>query len=114
MTTFERIKKLADKRKISLQKVATDLGFSENYIYNLKYKKSPSVKHLSAIADYFKVSLNYLIGTEEIKVVKEPVDLAELIDDDDVEWDKWVSFDGKPISDEDKLIIKRVLGSRKK
>ncbi|WP_374110489.1 helix-turn-helix domain-containing protein [uncultured Lactococcus sp.] len=62
MSIFERIKELADKRKISLQKVATDLGFGENYIYNLKGAKSPAADKLALIADYFDVSVDYLLG----------------------------------------------------
>lgn len=62
MSVFERIKELADKRKISLQKVAVDLGFGENYIYNLKGAKSPAADKLALIADYFDVSVDYLLG----------------------------------------------------
>ena len=39
MSTFERIKKLADKQNFSLQKVATDIGLSENAIYGWKTRK---------------------------------------------------------------------------
>ncbi|WP_407350139.1 helix-turn-helix domain-containing protein [Lactococcus garvieae] len=70
MSIFERIKELADKRKISLQKVATDLGFGENYIYNLKGAKSPAADKLSLIADYFHVSVDYLLGRPEISTKK--------------------------------------------
>jgi Helix-turn-helix. len=65
MNTFERIKDLADKQGKSLQKVSEDLGFSTNYIYQLKNSKSPSVVRLSSIADYFNVSLNYLLSRED-------------------------------------------------
>lgn len=65
MTTFERIKKLADKQGKSLQKVSEDLGLSQNYIYNLKGAKSPAADKLSLIADYFNVSVDYLIGRDE-------------------------------------------------
>lgn len=67
MSIFERIKELADKRKISLQKVATDLEFGENYIYNLKGAKSPAADKLALIADYFGVSVDYLLGKTEYK-----------------------------------------------
>lgn len=65
MTTFERIKKLADHQGKSLQKVSEDLGFSTNYIYQLKNSKSPSVTRLAMIADYFNVSLSYLLSRED-------------------------------------------------
>lgn len=62
MTIFERIKKLADKQGKSLQKVSEDLGLSQNYIYNLKGAKSPAADKLALIADYFHVSVDYLLG----------------------------------------------------
>lgn len=65
MTIFERIKELATKRKISLQKVAEDLGLSTNYIYNLRYSKTPNADKLALIADYFDVSVDFLLGREE-------------------------------------------------
>lgn len=66
MTTFDRIKELANRQGKSLQKVASDLGFSPSYFYNLKSKKSPSAEHLAKVADYFHVSVDYLLGREEV------------------------------------------------
>lgn len=40
------------------------------------------------------------------------VDLADLVDDSKVNWDKWVSFDGKPLTDEIKNAMKLALGKR--
>ncbi|MCT0055090.1 hypothetical protein EFK39_01005 [Lactococcus lactis subsp. lactis] len=40
------------------------------------------------------------------------VDLADLVDDSKVDWDKWVSFDGKPLTDEIKNAMKLALGKR--
>lgn len=62
MTTFEIIKELADKQGKSLQRVSEDLGLSQNYIYNLKGAKSPAADKLALIADYFHVSVDYLLG----------------------------------------------------
>lgn len=61
MTVFDRIKKLADKQGISVSKVATDLGFSENLFYQWK-KSSPKSDRLEKVADYFGVSTDYLLG----------------------------------------------------
>lgn len=63
MTTFERIKKLAEKRGKNLKTVATDLGFSENALYKWK-NQSPTTDNLTKVADYFGVSLDYLVGRE--------------------------------------------------
>ncbi|WP_049476228.1 helix-turn-helix domain-containing protein [Streptococcus constellatus] len=60
-STFEKIKELAQKRGISLQKVAEDMGYSVNYLYTLK-EKTPKSDRLQQIADYFHVSTDYLLG----------------------------------------------------
>lgn len=52
MTTFERIKFLANKQGKNLKTVATDLGFSENALYKWK-NQSPTTENLSKVADYF-------------------------------------------------------------
>lgn len=66
MTVFDRIKELADKQGISVSKVATDLGFSENLFYQWK-KASPKSDRLEKVADYFNVSVDYLLGRTEKK-----------------------------------------------
>ncbi|MRM77601.1 helix-turn-helix domain-containing protein [Lactococcus lactis subsp. cremoris] len=66
MTTFERIKKLADNQKISLKDLALKLGFGENYFYNMKNaKSSPSSEILTKVADYFGVTVDSLLGRED-------------------------------------------------
>ncbi|WP_461221171.1 helix-turn-helix domain-containing protein [Lactococcus cremoris] len=48
----------------------------------------------------------------ENKKNKQTIDLAELVDDSKIDWDKWVSFEGKPLTDEAKEEMKRVFGKR--
>lgn len=91
MTVFERIKFLAKKHSKTMKQVTIDLGYSENYFYSLKSGKQPSAEKLQEIADYFDVSVDYLLGREERETPKH-VDLSE---DDTV-----FSFDGKEISKE--------------
>lgn len=38
---------------------------------------------------------------------KQGIDLADLVDDSKVDWDKWVSFDGRPLTDEVKEAMKK-------
>ncbi|GKS55035.1 helix-turn-helix domain-containing protein [Enterococcus mundtii] len=61
MTTFERIKELAKKQGKSLNKVEEELGWSRNTLYALKINK-PSSERLETLADYFGVSVDYLLG----------------------------------------------------
>ncbi|HAZ1199388.1 TPA: helix-turn-helix transcriptional regulator [Enterococcus faecium] len=91
MTVFERIKFLAKKHSKTMKQVTIDLGYSENYFYSLKSGKQPSAEKLQEIADYFDISVDYLLGREKKEAPKH-VDLSE---DDTV-----FSFDGKEISKE--------------
>ena len=89
MTIFERIKKLANKQGKSLQKVSEDLGLSTNYLYRLKTQQ-PTAEKLALIADYFHVSVDYLLGREE-----------------DVSWGLWQEVTGFSVN-EIKNEIKRM------
>ena len=66
--TFEKIKELADKQGISLNKLEENLGFSRNTIYNMK-KSTPNIERVSKIADYFNVSTDYLLGRTDNPVI---------------------------------------------
>lgn len=61
MTVYDRIKELADKKRVSLRQVAFDLGLGETYLYQLR-KKTPNGANLEKLADYFNVSVDYLLG----------------------------------------------------
>ena len=113
MTIFERIKKLANKQGKSLQKVSEDLGLSTNYLYRLKTQQ-PTAEKLALIADYFHVSVDYLLGREDIKPVTEPVDLIEVAnsDDDDDIWETFLSAGGRPLTEKDKAGIKLLFSDR--
>lgn len=69
MTTFERIKFLADRQKKSLNKVEEDLGYGKNVLYRLK-NTSPSADRLQELADYFDVSTDYLLGRTDDQVTQ--------------------------------------------
>ncbi|HBN1511741.1 TPA: helix-turn-helix transcriptional regulator, partial [Enterococcus faecium] len=84
------IKELAKKQGKSLNKVEEDLGYGKNVLYRLK-NSNPSTERLQEIADYFDVSVDYLLGREEKETPKH-VDLSEN--------DTVFSFDGKEISKE--------------
>ncbi|MEY8515034.1 helix-turn-helix domain-containing protein [Lactococcus taiwanensis] len=112
MTTFERIKNLADNQKISLQKVAIDIGLSENAIYGWKTRK-PKGEDLAKVADYFHVSVDYLLGRDETGPTTQTVDLAEIASKPkDFDWDSVLSVGGKPIPEEDKEIIRRLFAHK--
>ncbi|MBC1286910.1 helix-turn-helix transcriptional regulator [Listeria booriae] len=78
MTTFERIKKLADKQQISLKELALKLDMGENSIFRWK-SKTPTVDNLQKVADYFNVTTDYLLGRTDNPYLNEK--LEELIND---------------------------------
>ncbi|WP_167628971.1 helix-turn-helix domain-containing protein [Listeria valentina] len=61
MTTFDRVKKLADQRKLSLKELALKLNMGSNIIYKWK-TQIPTTENLQKVADYFNVSTDYLLG----------------------------------------------------
>lgn len=64
ITVFDRIKKLAERQGKRIVDVESDLGMSRNYLY--KWKKSvPSSDKLALVADYFNVSVDYLLGRDD-------------------------------------------------
>lgn len=108
-STLEKIKELAQKRGISLQKVAEDLGYSINYLYTLK-EKTPKSDRLQEIADYFNVSTDYLLGRTDNPVIAGDKAKVEI----DLKKDAAESFfyDGHELNDEDFDLISSLLEAR--
>ncbi|HDR5352843.1 TPA: helix-turn-helix transcriptional regulator [Bacillus thuringiensis] len=61
MGITEIIKQLCQKKDISVSKLEEDLRFGQNTIYQWK-KRTPSVERVQKVADYFGVSIDYLLG----------------------------------------------------
>ena len=57
----ERIKELCDKQSISVSALSKALGFNKNTIHAWE-GHMPAADKLQAVADYFNVSLDYLMG----------------------------------------------------
>lgn len=106
-STLEKIKELALKRGISLQKVAEDLGYSINYLYTLK-EKTPKSDRLQEIADYFNVSTDYLLGRTDNPAIATNGDASAPLDLRDIAAQSML-FDGKPLTEEDIDFITAVL-----
>jgi len=85
----ESIQKLCDERKMPLSALESKLGFSRGAIYKW-HKSSPKVDSIKKIADYFKVSIDSLLGktfviepnneTEQImKVISNPDNIPYIL-----------------------------------
>lgn len=67
VTVFERIEKLRKDKKISQGKLEKELGFSNGSISKWR-NSTPTYERLQKVADYFGVSVDYLMtGTEDKK-----------------------------------------------
>lgn len=64
MTLFERIEELRNARGISQGKLEKELGFSNGSISKWK-NSTPNPERLKKLADYFGVSVEYLMTGEE-------------------------------------------------
>ena len=108
-STLEKIKELALKRGISLQKVAEDLGYSINYLYTLK-EKTPKSDRLQEIADYFHVSTDYLLGRTDNPAIANNDTIAGYTSDDLRKMaENAKTFDGKPLTEEDIDAIQNII-----
>lgn len=68
MTTLERIKKLCENHGITVPILEERLKIPNNTIYQWN-KRKPNTDRLEAVADYFNVSVDFLLGrTEETNI----------------------------------------------
>jgi transcriptional regulator with XRE-family HTH domain len=66
MDFYDKVNGLCLQRGISITAMALDLGFSKGTPSNWKIMKTPPrAEKVKKVADYFGVSVEYLIGKEE-------------------------------------------------
>ena len=108
MTVFDRIKLLAKERGKSLNRIEEELGLPKNVLYRMKTSDNPTKDRLETLANYFDVSVDYLLGrTYNTKGTDE-----KKSDDLDDVLDNVMSFDGKPLDDHDREVIRAYLKGR--
>lgn len=62
MTLSERLRELRAIRKLTQKDVYTAIGVSPIVYQRYEYGHSPSYEKLIALADFFDVSIDYLVG----------------------------------------------------
>jgi transcriptional regulator with XRE-family HTH domain len=69
MKLGQRIKSLRTQRKQSLQEVATAVSASKAHLSELErgISENPSLDLLQGLAKHFRVTVNYLVGSEPLK-----------------------------------------------
>lgn len=67
MTTFnERLKELRTNKCLSQKQLSVEIGISDRGIQRYEYgEREPSMSTLISLADYFDVSLDYLVGRSD-------------------------------------------------
>jgi transcriptional regulator with XRE-family HTH domain len=98
MNTYEIIKELAKKKKISIRQLEMRFGYSNVYLAKWK-TNTPNAHELPRLADYFGVSVDYLLGREEKTSLAEKHGVF--------------AFDGEPVSDEEVEFLKSVLAAKR-
>ncbi|CAB52483.1 helix-turn-helix transcriptional regulator [Lactobacillus paragasseri] len=101
MNVYENVKRIAKQRGLSLQKVAEQAGLGINSIYDWR-KIDPSISKVQKVADVLNVDLNDLASGEADNSSITDADLDEMLDNAR-------SFDGKPMTDHDRELIRSYL-----
>ena len=113
MTIYERIESLRKSKGLSQGKLEKQLGFSNGSISKWK-NSTPKVERLQKLADFFGVSVEYLMtGKEDEQNEKDNTDLKqkyreleELLRSDSM---KPVRYDGKPVNNDTiDLLLKQI------
>lgn len=105
---YFRINDLAKKKHTTVKAVARKAGFkSPNTIYNYKYGQSPTNASLQAIAKALQTTTDYLEGKTDDPVPHNGIAITST--DLDKMIDNARSFDGKPMDDHDREVIKNML-----
>ena len=79
MNVLQRIQELSTKKKISITALQKELGFGKSTI--AKWGKSaPNTEKLAKVADYFDVSIDYLLGRDRSLTEKDEKDIAKTMD----------------------------------
>jgi len=104
MSTFNLIKQLAKKQGKSLSSIALELGFSEKIFY-IWQKTNPKAVDLAKVADYFGVSVDYLLGRTNVPHLNtQSTNLNELIY-------SATTFDDAPITESDREYINALISA---
>lgn len=100
MAIGERIAQLRKNRSMSQFQLAKTLNIATSTLgmYETN-KRKPNMEMLEKLADFFGVSIDYLLGRETSD--KSDIDLDRAIDNA-------MSFDGKPVTEHDKKMMKQL------
>lgn len=105
MSIKTRVADLAKKRGETIAEVERKLGLGNGTISKWD-RRSPSSGVLKVVADHFNVSTDYLLGRSDSQT-EDDLKTADLADNDVI-----FTYQGKPLSDEDKELIRRLMNGK--
>ena len=114
MGLYENVKKAANAKGYSINRLEKELGFARSYIGKFK-TITPSVDKIQKIADYFGVSLVYLMTGKDEKPLEPQLtprdkrdiakDLESIMEKLNSQEDGPASFDGQDIPEDDRELF---------
>ena len=103
MEFIDRLKEIRLNKKLTHKEIANHFNTSpQSYAQWETGLRKPSAENLQKLADFFNVSTDYLLGKTDIPDPESDIDLDTAIDNS-------VAYDGTPITDHDREIIKNYL-----
>ncbi|MDT2809156.1 helix-turn-helix transcriptional regulator [Enterococcus asini] len=100
---LDRIKELANERKMTIAELERKVDFGQGSISKWA-KQSPSSERLKIVADFFDVSTDYLLDRTDIR---KPADSTE--DPVEAMLKTVMSSDGKPLTENDRNILRGII-----
>ena len=98
-----RLKELRQKAKVTQKELAQSINSSQQNIALYEQgRRKPKYETLEKLSVFFNVSTDYLLGKTDFPEPDSDIDLDTAIDNS-------VAFDGTPITDDDREIIKNYL-----
>lgn len=102
----QRIRDLRKQKRMSQTELAKSAGVSQTTVTAWETGKAePSSSAVAKLADIFNVTTDYLLGRPNMQETKK--DDVELSDDDVI-----MTWRGKPLSDEDRELIRRIMNGK--
>lgn len=114
---YEAFERLLDKNGITAYRVSKDTGITQTLLSNWKTGKSvPNLQNLKKIADYFGVTVDYLMTGEESELkefspqltAKDEKDISKKVDDilSQLSTGDALMFDGEPMDEDTKELLR--------
>lgn len=103
---LERIKELCKSRSITVSKLEEILGLPSNTIYQWK-KRVPGTERLQLVADYFHVSIDYLLGRTDTPSTNTDEQQKKLTIEEALK--VVMGSDGKELTENDREVLQGII-----